>query len=99
MTRKRALRVTVIAFVLIFVVAGSAWAAFRETRVNYYSDDTFATLVGQQYSDCYGNDWFFGNTGSWRIYDQYSCWTGRREVHRCQQSDGVGGWFDLACPF
>ncbi|MFP5247261.1 MAG: hypothetical protein ACLGH0_11255 [Thermoanaerobaculia bacterium] len=39
-------------------------------HVYYYSDDTFATLVGQQYIDRYGSDWFFGSTGPWRIYDR-----------------------------
>ena len=99
MKRKRAVRVAATALVLIFVTVGTASAAFRETRINYYSDDTFATHVGLQYIDCYGSAWFFGSTGPWRIYDQYSCWSGRREVHRCQQSDGMGGWFDVGCPF
>jgi hypothetical protein len=99
MKRKSAIRVMTIALALIFLVGGTAWAAFRETRINYYSDDTFATQVGQQRIDCYGGEWFFGSTGPWRIYDQYSCWSGRREVHRCQQSDGIGGWFDITCPF
>lgn len=99
MKRRGAIRPAAIALVLILVVAGTASAALRETRINYYSDDTFATRVGQQYTDCYGSNWFFGTTGPWRIYDQYSCWSGRREVHRCQQSDGMGGWIDVGCPY
>ena len=99
MKRVCGFRVAAIALALIFVIVGPASAAIRETRINYYYDDTFATHVGLLYIDCSGSEWFFGSTGSWRIYDQYSCWSGRREVHRCQQSDGMGGWFDVACPF
>jgi hypothetical protein len=99
MKKRRAIRLAAIALALIFLLVGTASAAFRETRINYYYDDTFATHVGQKYIDCSGSEWFFGATGPWRIYDQYSCWSGRREVHRCQQSDGTGGWIDVACPF
>jgi hypothetical protein len=52
-------------------------------------------LTPELKEDCSGSEWFFGTTGPWRIYDQYSCWSGRREAHRCQQSDGMGGWFEF----
>jgi hypothetical protein len=70
----------------------------RETDINYYFDDTFVTWVGEHDVDCDGSVYDSGTLGSWRVYDQYSCSTGARIVHRCQQTDGMGGWIDELCP-
>jgi len=84
---------------LIFLIASSAWAPFRELRVNYYYDETYATWIGAHYVYCNGDTYDFGSLGSWRIWDEYSCWSGARVVHKCQQSNGAGGWVDMVCPF
>ena len=96
MTRKRLLLGAVMALTLL--TTSATFALFRETDINYYYDDTFVTWVGEYDVDCDGNVYDTGTVGSWRVYDQYSCSTGLRVVHRCQQTDGMGGWIDELCP-
>ncbi len=91
----------VFAALMVLLIATAAYAQFfgRETDINYYQDDAFLTWTGEYDVDCAGNVYQAGVTfDSWRVYDQYSCRTGDRVVHRCQQTDGVGGWITLACP-
>jgi hypothetical protein len=96
MTRNRVLVVAAMALMLFTTTA--AFALLRETDINYYYDDTFVTWVGEHYVDCDGTVTDSGSLGSWRVYDQYSCRTGDRVVHLCQQTDGMGGWINLSCP-
>ena len=88
----------VFALVLLVLIANTAYALLRETYIDYYYDDTFATWVGYYYIYCDATVDTNNVVGSWRIYDQYSCRTGARVVHRCQQTDGMGGWIDVGCP-
>jgi len=32
------------------------------------------------------------------VLDVYSCDTGQQTQHRCQESDGMGGWITVGCP-
>lgn len=88
----------VFALLLLVLIANSAYALFRETYIDYYYDDTFATWWGYYYIYCDGTVDTDNSVASWRIYDQYSCSTGQRVVHRCQQTDGMGGWVNVGCP-
>jgi hypothetical protein len=69
-----------------------------ETDISYYSDDTFQTYVGEFDEFCDLTQYSTGSTGSWRVYDRYSCSTGRQAAHLCQQTDGMGGWINVGCP-
>ena len=69
-----------------------------ETDINYYDDDAFLDWNGNVYTDCDANTWVTGTTGSWRIFDRYSCTTGQRTFHSCQQTNGQGGWISIGCP-
>jgi hypothetical protein len=91
------------ALVLLAIVAATGIDAQmflgRETLIAYYYDDTFVTYIGQNDRYCDQSTYVWGSIGSWRVYDQYSCSTGARVVHRCQQTNGTGGWITLSvCP-
>jgi hypothetical protein len=96
MTRRRIVVWTVAGIGVALLIAGATM--FRETRIDYYSDDAFLTRVGQYRVNCYRWEIDAGTKGPWRVYNQYSCLTRRRIVHRCQQTDGTGGWIDITCP-
>ena len=95
--KTRILMTAVMSMLLLIATAAYAPPSF-ETNIDYYYDDTFATWVGNHYVDCDGNTYDTGTLGSWRIFDLYSCSTGNRIVHRCQQTDGMGGWITVGCP-
>ena len=86
------------ALMLTLAIAGQAYALIRETYIDYYYDDTFATWWGYYYIYCDGYVDTDNVIASWRIYDQYRCLDGLRVVHRCQQTDGMGGWINVGCP-
>jgi hypothetical protein len=93
-------RILIVASVFLMMsIASSASAPWNEIRIRYYSDDSFATQTGIHLIYCNGSEYFFGSSNSWRIWDEYSCWSGNRVVHRCQQTDGMGGWITMNCPF
>jgi hypothetical protein len=96
MIRKRLVFAAVLG--LMLVSGSSMYSIGFEQDINYYYDDTFATWVGNHYVDCDHNVYDTGTVGSWRIYDLYSCSTGNRVIHRCQQTDGMGGWINVGCP-
>jgi hypothetical protein len=97
---KKVFRMIAVLLVLVVATVAVHGQLFgRETDIAYYYDDTFATYIGEYDVDCDGNVYSSGSVGSWRIYDQYSCRTGNQVVHKCQQTDGMGGWINLACPF
>jgi hypothetical protein len=95
--KKRILMTAVMSAMLLIATAAYAPPSF-ETNIDYYYDDTFATWVGNYNVDCSGYVSNTGTVGSWRIFDVYNCNTGARPVHRCQQTDGMGGWIDVGCP-
>jgi hypothetical protein len=95
---KKVLRYFVVLLVLVAATAVNAQLALRETYIAYYYDDSFATYIGEDDRYCDGSTDTWGSVGSWRVFDQYSCHTGLRVVHRCQQTDGTGGWINLSCP-
>jgi hypothetical protein len=88
------------AIVLLIIVAATGTNAqlLRETYITYYLDDAFLDYAGEYDTFCDGSTYSTGTVGSWRVYDQYSCRFGTRVVHRCQQTNGTGGWINLTCP-
>jgi hypothetical protein len=98
MKRKRLLLLAATLFLVLLATSG-AYALIRETDIQYYGEDAFLDFTGETYIDCDGNVSEWGNThDSWRVFDQYNCNTGIRVVHKCQQTDGMGGWITLGCP-
>jgi hypothetical protein len=96
---KKVLRYALVLLVVVAATGIHGQLFFgRETLIAYYYDDTFVTYIGQDDRYCDGSTAWWGSLGSWRVYDQYSCRTGARVVHRCQQTDGLGGWINVACP-
>ena len=97
MTKRRAflLAATISAMTLF---TGSVSATGSETDINYYGDDAFLDWTGETYIGRTGHLTNTGSTNSWRVYDQFDCDTGQRVVHKCQQTNGMGGWIDLSCP-
>jgi hypothetical protein len=98
MKRKRLIFAASMLLLLLLVGTSAVYSLSFETDINYYYDDTFATWVGNHYTDCNANTWVTGTTGSWRIFDRYSCTTGQRTFHSCQQTNGQGGWISVGCP-
>jgi hypothetical protein len=94
---KKLIRFAVV--LLMVVIADASFANIWEVDITYYYDDTFATYTGEYDTYCDGSTYSTGTVGSWRIVDKYSCSTGDQLSHRCQQTDGMGGWITLACPF
>jgi hypothetical protein len=87
------------AMMLMLLTSTNAVYSFGfETDINYYLDDAFLDWAGNHYQDCDFNVYDTGGVGSWRIFDRYSCSTGQRVIHRCQQTNGTGGWIDIGCP-
>ena len=88
------------ALVLLVVVGGTTVSGQfpNKTLIDYYGDDAFLDHVGIDYFYCNNSHFVGGSVGSWRVYNQYSCWSGSRTVHKCQQTNGTGGWIDVACP-
>lgn len=94
-------RLLVYSFVLLLVLAATgtnAQFALRETYITYYLDDAYLDYAGYWNRYCDFTVDTDNQVGSWRVYDQYSCNTGLRVVHRCQQTNGMGGWINLSCP-
>jgi hypothetical protein len=92
-------KLALVAAVALTLVAGpTTFALLRETDINYYYDDSWLTWVGEHDVDCDGTVTDSGTVGCYRVYDQYSCSTGERVVHKCQQTDGMGGWITDTCP-
>jgi hypothetical protein len=98
MTRKRILLAA--AMMAMLLTTSAAFALLHETDINYYFDDCFVTWVGEYDVDCDGNVYDTGgySSASYRVYDTYSCSTGLRTIHRCQETDGMGGWITVTCP-
>jgi hypothetical protein len=84
--------------IMLALVGWQAYAFSVETYIDYYYDDTFATWVGYRYLYCDGYVDTDNNVGSWRIISSYNCDNGNRIIHRCQQTDGMGGWINVGCP-
>ena len=102
MTRKRILQSVVALTLLTFASSFQVQAQYigvKEWQTHWYYDDTFATLIGEDFEYCDASTYSWGSHGSWRIIDSYWCATGVQASHTCQQTDGQGGWIDLACPF
>src|SRR5258706_473344 len=98
MKRRKRLILLAAAMILMLLATTGAFALFRETDINYYYEDSYLYLVGEYYVDCDGNVTQWGITSQpFRVYDQYSCSTGQRVVHRCQESDGTS-WINITCP-
>ncbi|HKR62612.1 MAG TPA: hypothetical protein VJZ00_02680 [Thermoanaerobaculia bacterium] len=95
---KRLLQYTLVLLFILTATGVSAQLFGRETYVTYYLDDAYLDYAGEHDIFCDGGTYDDGGYGSWRVYDQYSCRTGARVVHRCQQTDGVGGWITMTCP-
>jgi hypothetical protein len=87
-----------LAFIILLLVANQSYALFRETYFDYYDDDAFLDWNGYYYIYCDGSVDTNGVTESWRIWNAYRCSDGARVVHRCQQTNGMGGWIDVGCP-
>src|SRR6266568_4883178 len=94
---KKAFRIFAVLLVLAFTVAVYAFDGY-EYDWNYYSDGTFTTAVGEYVILCEGTSQSSGTTSDWRIFDKTNCTTGVLAIHRCQQSDGMGGWTNITCP-
>jgi len=94
------IRIVFAAAMVLLLVTGTTtvYSIGWETDINYYLDDAFLDWNGNYYVDCDGNIYDSGTVGSWRIWDRYSCSTGQRVFHRCQQTDGMGGWITVGCP-
>jgi hypothetical protein len=94
---KRVIRTIMV--LLVLAVAMSLNAAIWELDFTYYSDSTFACEVGHDFNYCDNTNYQDGTAGPARIWDKYSCSTSAHLEHRCQVSDGCGGWNDVTCPF
>ena len=97
---KRKLFIVLAAATMVTLLATSgAYALFRETDIVYFYEDGLLMQSGEYDIDCDGNVSQWGNVNdSYRVYDQYSCSTGQRVVHKCQETDGMGGWITFTCP-
>ena len=95
---KRILQMAVLLLLVVVATSGTNAQLLRETYITYYLDDAFLDYAGYWDRYCDGSVSTDNGVGSWRVYDQYSCSSGLRVVHRCQQTDGMGGWINLACP-
>jgi|ERR1051325_9779077 hypothetical protein len=94
---KRLIQLLVV--VLVSVATTTPMKAWGwETNIFYFSDDTFQTYVGEWDQYCDLSQYSTGSTGPWRVLDVYSCDTGQQTQHRCQESDGMGGWITVGCP-
>lgn len=94
---KRVIRTIVV--LLVLAVAMSMNAAIWELDFTYYSDSSFSVEVGHDFHYCDDSHYQDGTVGPARIWDKYSCSTSAHLEHRCQVSDGFGGWNDVTCPF
>jgi len=86
------------AALIMVLIANAAFALLRETDINYFLDDAYLCLVGEEVIDCDGNYALYGSLGYYRVWDQYRCSDGARVWHKCQQTDGMGGWITVDCP-
>jgi hypothetical protein len=94
---KRLIRMIVV--LLALVVAMSLNAAIWELDFTYYTDNTFSFECGHDFYYCDDSHYQDGVAGPARIWDKYSCSTSAHLEHRCQVSNGSGGWTDVTCPF
>lgn len=95
---KKILQLALVLLVIVAATGTDAQLFLRETYITYYLDDAFLDYAGYWNRYCDGYVDTDNQVGSWRVYDQYSCSTGARTIHRCQQTDGMGGWINLSCP-
>ena len=66
------IRVVVTALLLVLAVAPTVQASFDEIATwHWYSDDTYSTVVGWRYQDCFWATWW-GEETAYVIYDHYS---------------------------
>ena len=96
MNRKRFFLTSALIFTLLITQA--AYALLRESTIDYFYDDAFVAWVGYSYIYCDGTVDTNNRVGSFRIWDQYRCSDGVRVSHKCQQTDGMGGWINCSCP-
>jgi hypothetical protein len=95
---KRVFHYAILLLIILAATGTNAQFFGRETDITDYLDDAFLDYAGEYDIFCDGSIYDTGTVGSWRVYDQYSCRFGARIVHRCQQTDGTGGWITLSCP-
>jgi len=88
----------ILGLLILVLVANQAYALIAETYIDYYDDDAFLDWRGYYYIYCDGYVDTNNVVKSWRIWDRYRCSDGVRTFHRCQQTDGMGGWITVGCP-
>ena len=96
---KKMLQLALILLVIVAATGTDAQTYFiRENYIDYYLDDAFLDWAGYNYRYCDGTVDTDNQVASWRVWDSYNCSTGSRVIHRCQQTDGMGGWISVTCP-
>ena len=84
---------------VLVAVTNQISALNHESYIDYYDDDAFLDWRGYYYYYCDDVTIDTNNVVKpWRIWSMYYCSNSERFWHKCQQSDGMGGWIDIGCP-